>query len=181
MSHQPLEELKTLMPPLEPPPENEVDWTMAEAVFGIRFPTDFKQFVLTYGNVIWCDLFRAIYPETDTREKCEKSRDDVLETLSIIFNDDLCDENGDTIDNLKAYPSPGGLLPCLTDTNSSFVCWLTSGEPEHWTLVQWFSGTVRFFECNLTQLIRDWIKQVPPAKDAWGPFFLSPKKYGIAR
>lgn len=181
MSLQHLEELKVLMPPLVPPPENKVDWSVAEEVFGIRFPNDFKQFILTYGNVIWCDLFRAIYPETDSREKCDASRSEVLDTIDTIFNDGFCDENGDAIDGLRPYPNPGGLLPCLTDTNSSFICWLTSGDPENWTLVQWYSGTVRFYKSDLTHFIRDWIKQIPPANDAWSTFFLSPKKYGIAR
>jgi len=181
MSQQYLEELKVLMPPLEPPPDNNVDWEMAEQVCRIRFPEDFKQFISIYGNVIWCDLFRAIYPETDTWEKCEKSREEVLETLAIIFNDGFCNEDGTAITNLRPHPNPGGLLPCLTDTNSSFVCWLTSGKPEEWTLIKWHFGTVTFYDFTLTQLIRDWIKQVPPAKDAWGAFFLKPENYQSPR
>jgi hypothetical protein len=180
MSSQHLEKLKQLMPPVNPPPENNVDWAMAEDVFGLRYPQDFKDFIHSYGNVIWCDLFRPIYPETSTRKQCEASRGEALETLSIIFNGDMCDPDGRVL-SLKPYPAQGGLLPCLTDTNGSFICWLTAGDPDSWTLSQWHNGTVRELDCNFTQLISDWISQTPPFNDVWGPFFLTATKYGIAK
>ncbi|MCA9046191.1 MAG: hypothetical protein KDA69_17820 [Planctomycetaceae bacterium] len=180
MSLHHLAKLKKLMPPLDPPPENLVDWALAEEVFSLQFPTDFKQLVATYGNVIWCDLFRPIYPETDTLARCEASKNDVLETMSLIFSDELYDTDGNAV-QLAPYPQLEGLLPCLTDTNSSFVCWHMKGNPDEWKLVQWYSGTVRFLNCDITQLICDWISQTPPFEDVWGTFFLGPKKYGIAR
>jgi len=180
MASQHLERLKTFMPPLNPPPENEVNWKMAEEVFGLSFPLDFKQFVFTYGNVIWCDLFRAIYPETSSREACEKSREDLIETLTHICSDRLYDEAGNIV-NIPAYPSPGGLLPCLTDTNTAFMCWRTVGAPHEWTLLKYSSGNLFMFPMDLTQLICDWIERKPPADKAWGEFFLKPERYGIAR
>jgi len=180
MSLRHLDKLKKLMPPLDPPPENSVDWAMAEQVFGLSFPNDFKQFVYTYGNVIWCDLFRTIYPETDTREACLKSREYTLELLSHICSDRLYDADGNVFD-IPPYPSPGGLLPCLTDTNSDFICWRTVGHPDEWTTVKYSVGSVFMFPFDLTQLICDWIEQIPPADQAWSSYFLKPEKYGISR
>ena len=59
-----VEKLKGLVPPLVPPPENAIDWEMAEQEYGLPFPEDFKRFVSVYGNVMWCDVFRPIYPKT---------------------------------------------------------------------------------------------------------------------
>jgi hypothetical protein len=129
MNH--LERLKRLMPPIDPPPESDVNWPMAEEIFGTRFPTDFKNLIATYGNVIWCDLFRFIYPETSDEPACRRSREDVIETLSYLCGGEnrLWDESGQEI-HIPPYPESGGLLPCLTDTNTGFVCWHMVGNPD---------------------------------------------------
>jgi hypothetical protein len=175
-----IEKLKKAMPPLDPPPDNVVDWAMVRDVYGLDFPNDFKDFITTYGNVIWCDLFRAIYPETGTRQECEASRTDVLETLSLIGGDRLYDVDGNVVE-VPCYPTPGGLLPCLTDTNSDFILWRTEGEPDDWTVVKYSCGNVFMFDFGLTQLICDWIERVPPADQVWGAVFLGPAKSVIAR
>jgi hypothetical protein len=81
MPHKYLERLKTLMPPLPNPPNRDVDWELAEDVYGLPFPSDFKEFVATYGNLRWCDLFAPIYPITSSRKTCVKSRELVLDYL----------------------------------------------------------------------------------------------------
>ena len=85
MAHLHVEKLRKLVPPLEPPPENDVDWKIAEQIFGIDFPEDFKHFVKVYGNVMWCDMFRPIYPKTESIESCEQSKQYVLRTLSAMY------------------------------------------------------------------------------------------------
>ena len=44
------------------------DWSRPEirSLFELAFPEDYKQFIHTYGNVIWCDLFRPVYPDTSS-------------------------------------------------------------------------------------------------------------------
>lgn len=170
--------LKQLMPPLEPPPDNQVDWEVAEDVFGRSFPIDFKEFVRAYGNVIWCDLFRAIYPGSETRDACQKSRDYVENLLAAMYGAKLWGSDGKEI-HIPPYPASEGLLPCLIDTNSDIVCWYTVGHPDSWTTVLFQEGNLFFFPCDVTQLICDWIEQIPPAAEVWGT--LNMRKFGIAR
>lgn len=168
------------MLPLSPPPDNTVDWALAEEVYRLSFPNDFKQFIGVYGNIIWCDLFRAIYPETQSRDMCEKSKEYVHEILAAIFSGELWDVDGNAI-NLLPYPSTGGLLPCLVDTNTSFICWITKGKPDEWTTVKCSSGTVCMYPFSLTELIINWLEQIPPADKVWSSYFFGPKKFGVAR
>ncbi len=85
MSLSHVQKLTQLVPPLDPPPENVVDWKMAEDVFGISYPNDFRQLIHCYGNVMWCDLFRPVYPKTQTRAGCQESKEYVLELLSAMY------------------------------------------------------------------------------------------------
>lgn len=45
-----IEELVAFIPPPRDPIENEGDWSIAEAEFGIVFPTDFKAMIHRYGT-----------------------------------------------------------------------------------------------------------------------------------
>ena len=166
------------MPPLVPARDNDVDWNMAEEVFGVRFPTDFKELVHTYGSVYWCDLFGLFYPDTSTREKCEESRRYVQQTLDMLLSGSLRDESNEQIEPEK-YQEPQSLLLCLSTTNGTYVCWHTVGEPDDWKVVEWDEGTIRSWDCNLTQLIANWISQTPPYDEVWPDFFLSPEKFWI--
>lgn len=174
-----LERLKELMPPLEPAPDSVVDWNVARDVFGLSFPADFTEFVATYGNVIWCDLFRPIYPITKTLSDCQKSKDHVLEILGRMYKSDLLDEENRII-NLPHYPAPGGIFPCLVDTNGCYICWITTGAPDNWITAKFDSGYLQVFQCDLTQLICAWIEQKPPASDIWDSTFLETDNYGLA-
>jgi hypothetical protein len=169
MSISHVERLKMLVPPLDPPPENVVDWAMAEQEYGLTFPEDFKRFVGIYGNVIWCDLFRPIYPKTQSLETCRKSKEYTLKILAGIYGARLWDENGEAV-TIPPYPSLGGLLPCLLDTNSDVVCWHTVGQPENWKVVLFQEGNLVFYPSDVTQLICDWVEHVPPASAIWRAF-----------
>lgn len=166
MSIDHVKRLKRLVPPIDQP-SHEMDWALAEEIFGQPFPTDFKQMVSLYRDSLWCDLFRAIYPDTETRESCEMSREKVLRILAAIYSANLWDKEGNLV-RIPPYPSPEGLLPCLIDTNSDVVCWHTVGEPDSWTTVLYQEGNLFFYPTDVTQLIHDWIQQIPPAAEVWG-------------
>jgi hypothetical protein len=173
-----LDRLVKLMPPLSPRPGGDVDWGLAEDVFNITFPADYKQFINTYGNVIWCDVFRPFFPNTTTRKDCEESRQQYIDVLSNMYKHDILDGNGDKI-NIPPYPANGGLLPCLADTNGGWVCWHVQGKPDKWTTVLYNGGTAWFFPMGLTRLIADWIERIPPADAIWDESHLEPENFGI--
>ena len=179
MSLQHLARLKKLMPPLDSPPESVVEWSLAETGFGITFPEDYKEFVRTYGNVIWCDLFRPIYPATSTQQACEESKAYCLKVLSYMYKAKILGGDGKQI-SIPPYPALGGLLPCLADTNGGYLCWHTSGQPNEWTTALYYGGNAWFFPMGLTQLIADWIEQIPPADAIWDTHHLEPDDYGIS-
>jgi len=173
-----LDRLVKLMPPLSPRPGNVVDWKLAEDVFGVTFPTDYKQFIDLYGNVIWCDAFRPFYPNTSSRAECENSKQHYLDVLSKMYKFDIITGDGVRVD-IPPYPTRGGLLPCLADTDGGWVCWHMKGNPEKWTMTLYNGGTMWFFPMSLTKMIADWIEQVPPADAVWHSEHLEPDEYGI--
>jgi hypothetical protein len=83
--------------------------------------------------------------------------------------------------DIPPYPAGGGLLPCLADTNGGFICWHTTGPPDEWTTAMVNSGNIWFFPMGITQLIADWIEQIPPGDDLWDKHHLEPGDYGIER
>src|SRR5690349_17863842 len=129
-----LQKLASLVPPLDQPPENVVDWGMVEQEYGLPFPDDFKKLVTTYGNVMWCDLFRPIVPKTDSLNACRKSKAYVLSLLAAMYATQLWDEHGNEVD-IPPYPAREGLLPCVIDTNSDIISWYTLGDPDEWKTV----------------------------------------------
>src|SRR5262245_44742831 len=115
------------MPPPAAPPQNDIDWEVAEDVLGLKLPDDFKGFVRAYGNSIWCDTFRPVYPE-NSRKGCEEYRTYLLELLEPM--DYLYDDKQDL--DFKRYPERGGLLPCLIDFGGKHVCWVAEGDANNW-------------------------------------------------
>ena len=175
MSLQYLEKLKSLMPPPDHPPLNEANWPVAEEVLGLRLPHDFREIVHIYGNAIWCDSFRPVYPGT-TLEECQEYRDHLLELLKPM--DFLYDE--ERTFSYARYPDPGGLLPCLIDFDGGACCWITEGAPDNWGILYWFGGPCKVFPMhNVSRLICDWIEQKPPVQDVWDPQRLAPGRFKL--
>ena len=77
-----IDKLKKLLPPPAKPPLNEANWQVAEEILGLQIPADFKEFVQTYGNAIWCDSFKPVYPG-NTRRECEEYKAHLLELLKL--------------------------------------------------------------------------------------------------
>jgi hypothetical protein len=174
-----VEKLRKLAPPLEAAPENVVDWAMAEKVYDLVFPEDFKKFIGVYGNVMWWDLFRPIYPRTESLDACRESKESVVRLLASMYSAKLWNENGEVVD-IPPYPKPEGLLPCFLDTNGDIVCWHTVGEPDQWKVVVFQEGNLFFFPFDVTQLICDWVEHIPPASGIWRPFDIRPRQIQLA-
>lgn len=163
------------MPPPSSPPETNVDWQAAQEVMGIDYPDDFKDFVHTYGSLVWCDTFRTVYPGVD-RQACEEYRAhiaELLEPLEYLYDDSQELKFG-------RYPEQGGLLPCMIDFNGKTICWITQGQPNTWGILVWMRGPCKVFrDHSMTQLILEWIEQKGDVKDIWLSELLDPEQFKL--
>jgi hypothetical protein len=83
---------------------------------------------------------------------------------------------------IPLYPDPGGLLPCLLDFGGGFLCWITEGEPDGWSVMTWYAGTCVIFRgMSVTRLICEWIEQKGRAKSAWPDSYLQPESFELLR
>jgi hypothetical protein len=124
-----IDELVALIPPPAKPIDNDGDWSVPERELGATFPTDFKQLIQRYGTgYFWGSLVVANplskqfrNPIQGLLKHCQKQRKMGILTCSL-------------------FPEKSGLLPWGTDDNGHLYCWLTTGRPVSWPVVQIFHG-----------------------------------------
>lgn len=124
-----IEQLVAFIPPPTDPVDNEGDWTIAEAEFGITFPTDFKELIHRYGTGrFYGDLHISNPLQASGRRGIHDDLDRYRELRDA------------TEMPLILYPANPGLLPWGGDSNGHLYCWWTDGASDDWGIVQLFHG-----------------------------------------
>lgn len=124
-----LEELLNFIPPPADPVDTDGDWTLAEQEFGLTFPTDYKQFVETYGSG---EFQRGlVIANLLTSEGRQAVRTDLERYADL---KEACEHE------YILHPECPGLFPFGSDVNGHLYCWWTEGEPDEWGVVQLFHG-----------------------------------------
>ncbi len=127
-----IEQLKTLVPPPKQPLEigTPDEWHRLEQRLALVLPTDYREFVLTYGTGLFAQFYRVYNPfSADTymslyaqvQKTCDWRRRTKAEFPERV--------------PYAIYPDPGGILPWGNDENGHDYYWLTRGSPEDWTVV----------------------------------------------
>ena len=142
---------------IAPIPRNTVEtanwsmWRELEPSWGITFPSDYKEFISSYGTVCIADFIYVFNPISKNRNvNLVEMRDQVLNGFRY-----LRDKYGASEVPFPLYPEPGGLLPCGTTDNGNTLFWLTDGSPENWPLIVSAPRDARYekFDMTLTEFM----------------------------
>lgn len=130
-----LEKLKTILPVPDKiyGAGDTSQWKEAEERLGVKFPSDYKKFLSVYGTggvgaiygFIW------IYSPFTSNENLHffirsKEANNAYSTLKQSFPNDF---------PRNLFPEKGGLLPWGVTDNGDGLNWLTSDDPEEWSIV----------------------------------------------
>jgi hypothetical protein len=118
---------------LVPPPANPNqigtldEWRAVERELGLAFPTDYQEFVLTYGTGMFATEYAVFNPFAGTK---------YLQRVRY-----LCEIEADFRRKFPnrvpyaVYPEPGGVFLWGNDQNGNYYGWLTAGPPDRWPVV----------------------------------------------
>jgi len=115
----------------------------------------------TYGWGDFCDLLGVLNPFSSS------AGGNLLSQLGPILEDYREGPGFQTEEKcpFPAYPEPGGLLPVARDSNGDDLFWLTSGEPDSWTLIHynWRGGWEHHqYPMPLVRFLAEWVSGLLP-------------------
>jgi hypothetical protein len=127
-----LAQLKRLVPPPRQPREagSLAEWPAVEQKLGIALPTDYRDFILTYGTGQFANFYNIYNPfsvsewinlRACVERVCKAERE-------------FKREWPDTVP-YKIFPEQLGLLPWGGDDNGNYYFWLTDGPADSWMVV----------------------------------------------
>ncbi len=148
----PIEPLKRIVTPPQHPSEVGTleQWRAIEHQLGTTLPSDYRDFVFTYGSGLFARFYRvynpfaasewtALYPSV--QRVCDWQRDTKRRWTDRV--------------PYSIYPDQPGILPWGNDENGNDYCWITDGPPETWLVAS--DGTrgegFREHGCAMTEFL----------------------------
>jgi hypothetical protein len=151
-SPMPIEPLKALVPPPAHPSEVGTlqQWQAVERQLGLVLPTDYREFIFSYGTGLFADFYRIYNPFAvsaytafipSVLRTCAGARE-----IKGKFSDRV---------PFPLFPDRPGLLPWGNDENGNDYFWLTEGDPDTWKVL---SDEVRGdgfqeYGCTMTEFL----------------------------
>lgn len=122
---------------LEPGSGLEVNWAAIEEAWGVRFPSDYKNVIAHYGDVLLGDYLQIIPPTTVTPDTCDEpgAPRGGMGFITADVRDTWMDTEPTGID-----AEPGDLVAWGAASSADLFCWLTHGEPDKWTVMTFSHG-----------------------------------------
>lgn len=127
-----IETLRKILPPPLSPIESgkEEYWTEIEQKIGISLPSDYRDYITTFGTgyvgeFIWVFNPFASKPTFNLIEQI-RVRLDAVRVIKQQLPSDA---------PFKLFPEQGGLLPCGATGNGDCLFWLTEGNPDEWPIL----------------------------------------------
>ncbi len=107
------------------------EWSEIEKVVDIILPSDYKQYINTFGTGCIGNFLWPFNPFSDNKflnfgEQID-ARLDALRVLKEKWGDRQCP--------YPLYPEPEGLLPWGASDNGDVLYWLTAGHPDDWSVI----------------------------------------------
>ncbi|MFD5520844.1 SMI1/KNR4 family protein [Streptomyces sp. NPDC127066] len=142
------DDLTRLVTPPATPVHARGDWTVPEAVLGVRLPEDYKWLVETYGWGEFCDFLCLRTPFGASKHNGVEWQ-----------NGRPSGEHGRDRERYPypLHPSQGGLLIWGTTMDADRLCLLTGGDPRDWPVVVWSrDGQYETFAMDTAEFIESW-------------------------
>ena len=154
--------LKKLVPAPKQPFElgSMEQWRLAEQKLGLTLPSDYRDFVFTYGTGLFAQFYRVYNPFSASESMSLVSA--VQKTCD--WRRQIRTEFPDRVP-YPIHPEKHGILPWGNDENGNDYYWLARGSPEEWIVL---SDNVRgngFAEhkCSMTEYLQGVLtKQIAP-------------------
>lgn len=170
-----IEELTALVVPPESPSEvlAKPGWNAIERKLGVRLPSDYKEYVTTYGSGLLGNFIIVANPF---------SAHEGVELFSII--EMLCTELRERKNNegengvaYAIYPEGSGLLPWGGDENGNGLYWLMEGTPDRWPCLVGAGRDSRWerFDMPMTSFLAKALSGEIKCK-IWPPGFAKPNR-----
>lgn len=125
--------LYTVLPPPAAPYESgeSTEWPEIEKLLGTSLPTDYKEYINTYGTGQIAHFVSPYNPfsKTSFRNLLKQAPNqvDILRGIKEEFGEAVCP--------YPLFPEPSGLLPWGATGNGNILFWLMSGTPDEWCVV----------------------------------------------
>lgn len=118
--------IRIVPPPTKPVHSGTAEsWKAVQEKLGIRLPTDYYEYGVTYGSGTMCNGFLRLFGWASPHFESYVS----AETEGIRAA-------GTTLTRKVAvYPDTPGLFPWGRDENGISLCWMTGGDPNKWPVV----------------------------------------------
>ncbi|WP_020475356.1 SMI1/KNR4 family protein [Zavarzinella formosa] len=153
-----VKELVSFIPPPTSPLEvgDQSTWSSIEAELGSPLPSDYRDFVSTYGTGLLANLINVFNPFSrgEYRNLLQSTKRilDIARTLKIIMPERM---------PYAIFPEIGGMLPWATDENGNWYFWLTEGSPDEWPVIAGNSRDVDFqrFDIPMTTFLAKALKR----------------------
>ncbi|MEU0103742.1 SMI1/KNR4 family protein [Streptomyces sp. NPDC004041] len=141
---------------LMPPPAGAgvtVDWEAVQRVWGLVFPSDFKEFLAHYGDGLPNLDLGVLVPAIVTPETCDEpgAPKGGMGFITADTRATWVDTEPTGID-----AAAEDLVTWGADGSADLYCWLAHGNPEDWPVVLFSHGddTWTRFDCGMTEFLR---------------------------
>ena len=147
-----IQELKKLVPPPDRPSEvgSLEAWREIERKIGLVLPSDYRDFIFTYGSGLFAQFYRVCNPF------------DPSEWISLYASvERVCNSEGEIKRKFPdqvpypIYPQEAGILPWGNDENGNEYFWLTQGAPDTWLVLsdEVRGEGFREYGCSITEFL----------------------------
>ena len=152
--------LEVMAPPLQPIEAVDIrNWEIYELTTGIVLPDDYKAYLNVYGTGIIGGIITPYNPfcRRAAWKPSYTCRNWIRQALGI---QKAKPTFGEDIFPYSLYPETGGVLPWGSTDNGDQLFWLTSGEPNTWTILiqEVRSSHFHTFDYSMTEFLRAWIE-----------------------